>query len=67
MPDPSKWAQHAHAADQLAAAFRSVGIAARRAVARLEPLCLLSIEAERGSPIGRKRRARRARGRRRHA
>jgi hypothetical protein len=40
---------------------------ARRAVARLEPLCRLIIEAERGSPIGRKRRARRARGRRRHA
>jgi hypothetical protein len=52
------------ASDQLAAAFRSVGIAARRAVARLEPLCRLITAAERGSPIGRKRRAR---GRRRYA
>ena len=51
----------------LVAAFRPVGIAARRAVARLEPLCRLLIEAKRGSPIGRKRRARRARGRRRYA
>jgi hypothetical protein len=63
----SKWivATDLHAAtDQLAAAFRPVGITARRAVARLEPLYRLIIEAERGSPIGRKRRARRARGRR---
>jgi hypothetical protein len=56
--------RHTIAANQLAAAFRPVGIAARRAVARLEPLCRLLIEAKRGSPIGRKRRARRARGRR---
>jgi hypothetical protein len=52
------------AANQLVAAFRPVGIAARRAAARLEPLCRLLIGAKRGSPIGRKRRARRARGRR---
>ncbi len=50
--------------DQLAAAFRPFGIAAHRIVAVLERLI---IQAERGSPIGRKRRARRARGRRRHA
>jgi hypothetical protein len=52
------------ASDRLAAAFRPVGIAARRAAARIEPLCRLIIEAERGSTIGRKRRARRARRRR---
>ena len=55
------------ATDQLAAAFRPVAIATRRALARLEPLCRLIIEAEQGGSIGRKRRARRARGRRRHA
>jgi hypothetical protein len=50
--------------DKVAPAFRPVGIAARRAAAKIEPLCRLIIEAERGSSIGRKRRARRARGRR---
>ena len=53
-------------ADRLAAAFRPIGIAARRAAAALEPLALeplarLIIEADRGPTIGRKRRARRAR------
>jgi hypothetical protein len=54
------------ATDQLAAAFRPVAIATR-ALAKLEPLHRLIIEAEQGGSIGRKRRARRARGRRRHA
>jgi hypothetical protein len=37
------------------------------AAAEIEPLRRLITKAERGGPIGRKRRARRARGRRRHA
>ena len=48
-------------ADRLAAAFRPIGIAARRAAAALEPLARLIIDADRGPTIGRKRRARRAR------
>jgi hypothetical protein len=52
---------------ELAAAFRRVGIAARRAAKAIEPLARLIIEAERGPSIGRKRRKRRARGRRRNA
>jgi hypothetical protein len=51
-------------ADRLAAAFRPVSIATRRAAAAIEPLARLITEAERGPAIGRKRRARRARGRR---
>jgi hypothetical protein len=51
------------AASALAAAFAPIGQAARRAQAAIEPLARLILEAERGAPLGRKRRARRARGR----
>lgn len=55
------------AASALAASLVPIGQAARRAQAALEPLARQILDAERGSPLGRKRRARRARGRRRHA
>jgi hypothetical protein len=63
-----RWSDAIHrltiSGDKLVAAFRLVGVGASFAAAKIEPLCRLIIEAERGSPIGRKRRARRARGRR---
>lgn len=40
---------------------------AQAAIASFEPIARQILEAERGAPLGRKRRARRARGRRRHA
>jgi hypothetical protein len=55
------------AASALAEAFKPVGAAARRLRAVLLPMALLHLEMQRGPSIGRKRRARRARGRRRHA
>jgi hypothetical protein len=51
------------AADRLAKAFVPIGQAARRAQAAMAPFARQIIEAERGAPLGRKRRARRARGR----
>ena len=65
MPDPT-----AEIAGALTAAFAPIGQAARRAqaaIASFEPIARQILEAERGAPLGRKRRARRARGRRRHA
>lgn len=61
MPDPT-----AEIAGALTAAFVAIGYAARRAqaaIASFGPACQI-LEAERGAPLGRKRRARRARGRR---
>ena len=58
------------AASALAAAFVPIGQAARRAqaaIASFEPIARQILETERGASLGRKRRARRARGRRRHA
>ena len=58
------------AASALATALAPIGQAARRAqaaIASFEPIARQILEAERGAPLGRKRRARRARGRRRHA
>ena len=52
------------AADALAKACVPIGQAARRAQAAMAPFARQIIEAERGSPLGRKRRRRRARGRR---
>ena len=55
------------AASALATAFVPIGQAARRAqaaIASFEPIARQILEAERGAPLGRKRRARRARGRR---
>jgi hypothetical protein len=54
-------------ASALAATPASIGHAARRAqsaIASFEPIARQILEAERGAPLGRKRRARRARGRR---
>jgi hypothetical protein len=62
MPDPT-----AEIAGALTAAFAAIGHAARRAqaaIASFEPIARQILEAERGAPLGRKRRARRARGRR---
>ena len=50
-------------ADKLVKAFVPIGQAARRAQAAMAPFARLIIEAERGAPLGRKRRRRRARGR----
>jgi len=50
-------------AQQLVAAFRPVGLEAQRVAALLAPLATLLQEIQRGPTIGRKRRARRARGR----
>jgi hypothetical protein len=47
--------------------FLAIGRAIHIAYENLIPFARYVIEAERGSPIGRKRRARRARGRRRYA
>ena len=51
----------------LTTAFAPIRQAVRRAQAVMAPFARQIIEAERGAPLGRKRRARRARGRRRHA
>jgi hypothetical protein len=54
------------AASALAAAFAPIGQAARRAqaaIASFEPIARQILDAEQGAPLGRKRRARRARGR----
>jgi hypothetical protein len=58
------------ATSAMAAALPLIGHAARRAqsaIASFEPIARQILDAERGAPLGRKRRARRARGRRRHA
>jgi hypothetical protein len=59
-----------NATSAMAAALPLIGQAARRAqaaIASFEPIARQILDAERGAPLGRKRRARRARERRRHA
>jgi len=53
--------------EPLVTGFRSIALAARQASARFAPLAALLEEVKRGPTIGRKRRARRARGRGRAA
>jgi hypothetical protein len=49
--------------ETMAAAFRPIALAVRQASAQFGPLAALLQESQRGPTIGRKRRARRARGR----
>jgi hypothetical protein len=53
--------------DDVSRLYLAIGHALHIAYENLIPFARYAIEAERGSPIGRKRRARRARGRRRYA